>query len=86
MRTLFALVLALGAVAEARVTQSTEVECSAKVALNRVYKIGVDRVTRNMKIASNGGSIWNGTGSYSLNSSKDLETFYLPVYVPYPCQ
>lgn len=59
------------------------IQCSAQIALNHVFSVSVDRQTREMKIVSDSGARWEGVGTYYLSSS-DTETFYFPLFVPYP--
>lgn len=61
-----------------------QISCSARVALNRVFFASVNEVTRDMRVMSDAGAVWEGNASLYTSSSGRIRTFHIPLFDPYP--
>ncbi len=59
------------------------IACAARVALNRVYMASVDETTREMRVTSDVGAVWEGVASFYRSSTGRIRTYYIPLYEPY---
>jgi hypothetical protein len=60
-----------------------QIKCSARIALNRILNVEVDRTSREMSVVADSGSRWEGNASKQVSISSDVETYNLS-FLKYP--
>lgn len=79
MKFILGLIVTLGTVGAVAGESERVVTCQAKVALNRVYDVKVDRESHLVSIKTDNGYVHEAVSSYSYSPRTNSSFYYVPV-------